>query len=151
MSEKTDEYYGIVDLPINPSTVSIGTINVAENVCLDTLVIGPNAAVYLAGLEFVILLDGQSVWEGQVPETGRHIGIPTEMSHSEEKRLLMVLVNPSDYLPPMDFDTSSILVAVKGSVGECPLMIDIPDYPEEFDNDSEGNFAFDTDFQADWI
>ena len=62
----------------------------------------------------------------------------------------MVLVNPSDYLPPMDFDTSSILVAVKGSVGECPLMIDIPDYPEEFDSE-EGNFAFDTDFQSDWI
>ena len=50
----------------------------------------------------------------------------------------------------MDFDTSSILVAVKGSVGECPLMIDIPDYPEEFDSE-EGNFAFDTDFQSDWI
>ncbi len=150
MSEKTDEYYGIVDLPINPSTVSIGTINVSENVCLDTLVIGPNAAAYLSGLDFVILLDGQSVWEGQVPETGRHIGIPTEMSHSEDKRLLMILVNPSDYLPPMDFDTSSILVAIKGSVGECPLMIDIPDYPEEF-NSEEGNFAFDTEFQSDWI
>ncbi len=150
MSEKTDEYYGIVDLPINPSTVSIGTINVSENVCLDTLVIGPNAAAYLSGLDFVILLDGQSVWEGQVPETGRHIGIPTEMSHSEDKRLLMILVNPSDYLPPMGFDTSSILVAIKGSVGECPLMIDIPDYPEEFDSE-EGNFAFDTEFQSDWI
>lgn len=150
MSEKTDEYYGIVDLPINPSTVSIGTINVSENVCLETLVIGPNAAVYLSGLEFVILLDGQPLWDGHVPETGRHISVPAEMSHSEDKRLLMVLVNPSDYLPPMDFDTSSILVAVKGSIGECPLMIDIPDYPEEFDTDSEGNFAFDTEFQADW-
>jgi len=30
------------------------------------------------------------------------------------------------------------------------LMIDIPDYPDEFDADSEGNFAFDTEFQADW-
>jgi len=152
MSEKSDEYYGIVDLPINPTTVSIGTINVPEKVCLDTLVIGPNASIYLAGLEFVILIDGQPVWDGSVPETGRQISIPTDISFSEEKRLLMIIVNPTELIPPAGFETSNILVAIKGDKGECPLKIDIPEYPDDYDEDSalEGHFLFDSDFQSQW-
>ena len=150
MSNSDDAYYGIVDLPLNPTTVSIGTLNVPANTRLDTLVFGPNSSAFLSSIEFVVLLDGVPLWEGHSSEVGKRIGIPDEMSYSEQPRLLMIIANPSDLIYDMEFETSTVLVALKGGVGECAITIDVPDVPDVASEDDDVRMAFDADFQALW-
>ena len=153
MPQDNEEYYGIVDLPLNPSTVSLGTVSVPENICLETLVFGPNSSVFLGSMEFTILLDGEPIWEGRISEVGKQIGIPNEHSYSEKPRMLMIVANPMDYLfDDLDMETTTILVAIKGAVGQCAITVDVPTHPEDIeDSDTEGGFGFDANFQSSWV
>ncbi len=139
----TNQFIGVIDIPLNPEIVSLATLGIPKNICLDTISIPSNGISYISELEFTFLLDGEQIWQGRGKSSGIEFGIPEEFAFSETGRSLLILVSPSLMLslPSMELSTTELTIAIKGHEGECPLTIEIEEDLHEFDYD----------FKIEWV
>jgi len=129
-----DSFVGIMDIPVNPEIMSLATISIPEDICLESISIPSNAISYITEVEFTFLLDGDEVWSGSGVPRGIEFCIPENIAFSDQPRTLLVLAQPSSLLGmPLGLNTSELPIALKGRRGSCAYQID---FEEDTDFDS---------------
>ena len=103
----SDRFIGVIDIPLNPEIVSLATLGIPENICLESISIPSNGISYISELEFTFLLDGEQIWQGRGKSAGVEFSIPEEYAFSDTGRSLLILVSPSLMLslPSMELST----------------------------------------------
>ena len=107
-------FIGVIDIPLNPEIVSLATLGIPANICLESISIPSNGISYISELEFTFLLDGEQIWQGRGKSGGIEFGIPEEFAFSEKGRSLLILVSPSLMLslPSMELSTTELPIAI---------------------------------------
>ena len=122
MSE--DSFVGVMDIPVNPEIMSLATISIPSDICLESISIPTNAISYITEVEFTFLLDGEEVWSGTGMPHGVEFGIPDKLAFSDQPRTLLVLAQPSALLGmPLGLHTSELPIALKGRRGFCAYTV----------------------------
>jgi|TARA_R110000824_G_scaffold117025_2_gene268783 hypothetical protein len=131
-----DSFVGVMDIPVNPEIMSLATISIPKDVCLESISIPSNAISYITEVEFTFLLDGDEIWTGAGVPRGIEFSIPNNLAFSDKPRTLLVLVQPSALIGiPIGLNTSELPIALKGYRGVCAYNIDFSD-----DNEFESSF-----------
>jgi len=131
-----DAFVGVMDIPVNPEIISLATISIPKNICLESISIPSNAISYITEVEFTFLLDGDEVWTGAGMPRGIEFGIPDNLAFSDKPRTLLVLVQPSALISlPFGLNPSELPIALKGHRGLRAYKIDFSD-----DNEFESSF-----------
>lgn len=135
-----EEFLGVLDLPVSPEVMSLATISVPAEVCLEEIVLPASAISYLGDIDFTFLLDGEELWSGRGQNGGLNIKIPPSAGFSETTRSIMVLAMPQGVGLPFALTPMEITIGVKGKRGECAFMVDI-----------EPDGQFDDFFLESWV
>lgn len=135
----SESFIGVLDMPINPEVLSMATLSIPSDICLESISIPATAVSYITEMEFTFLLDGEKIWTGSGTPQGIEFIVPDYMSFDEDYRTLMVLAMPASLLSiPLGLNTAEITIAIKGYRGECSLMVEtdeIDDFTSEFTDD----------------
>lgn len=136
----SEEFLGVLEMPVSPEVMSLATISVPADVCLEEICLPESAISYLSDIDFTFLLDGEELWSGGGQSGGVTIPIPPNLGFSQSPRSIMVLAMPQGVGLPFVLTPMEITIGIRGKKGECAYVVDI-----------EPDAEFDDFFLEEWV